>query len=446
MVLHSSFGAVAAETFDVELWSTAEVTGGMRSTAVEVKAFPEVTPFPYPTHDYLRRLNDGMWDARLRYRSRDTMYRLVRLQNMRAELKALLPLARLAARLGWAEPIEARLRRRLLQKERSPEATKLLGLRRPAVMLSTGPQRFEEPAVAASALRLGVPVLALITSWDNLTTKNRIPLQHDGFVVWSTRMAEELLAAYPDARSRPVWVTGAPQFDAFFLPQYQIDRVTHWRSEGLDPALPVVVYALGSPNFLKEHHGALAFARRVAAGELGEVQVLVRPHPVFDNGAEATLFQGLGPRVRLQRTGDASTAVAARSLAADGVSRWVNTFRHADVVVNLSSTATVDAAICDRPVVNLDFDPEPGQPNAALIRDINHAWPHFQPVAESGGVWLARDMDHVVAGVRAYLADPARDADRRRWIVEHVAGPVDGRAGARLAEALAAFVETRRAQ
>jgi len=36
----------------------------------------------------------------------------------------------------------------------------------------------------------------------------------------------------------------------------------------------------------------------------------------------------------------------------------VNTFRHADVVVNFSSTVAIDAAIFDKPVVNLDFDPE----------------------------------------------------------------------------------------
>jgi hypothetical protein len=111
-------------------------------------------------------------------------------------------------------------------------------------------------------------------------------------------------------------------------------------------------------------------------------------------------------------------------------------------VVNLSSTATVDAAICGRPVVNLDFDPEPGAPRGALVHDINHLWPHFQPVAESGGVWLACDMDSVVAGVRAYLADPTLHAERRRWIVSHVAGAVDGAAGARMAEAIFDFVGT----
>jgi hypothetical protein len=72
--------------------------------------------------------------------------------------------------------------------------------------------------------------------------------------------------------------------------------------------------------------------------------------------------------------------------------------------VNLSSTSTVDAVIMGRPVVNLDFDPQPGGRDHHLVKDVNHLWTHFRPVAASGGIWLVNTMDETVAAVRAYLS------------------------------------------
>jgi CDP-glycerol glycerophosphotransferase (TagB/SpsB family) len=256
-------------------------------------------------------------------------------------------------------------------------------------------------------------------------------------------MKDELCEYYPHARNRPVYVVGAPQFDVFFQKEIRKDRRTFCNSVGLKPEVPIVLYALGSPNFLKEHYGAIALAERIQSGELGDVQLLVRPHPVFDNGEEAREFERFGDRVRVQRTGLAGSPTAGRSQTLPDIVEWVNTFYHADVVVNLSSTATVDAAICDRPIVNLDYDPEPGQPNRELVKDVNHLWTHFKPIVESGGVSLAASLDETVDAIRLYLSNPALHAERRRWIAEYVCGFVDGRCGERLAEAMLDFVNRR---
>ena len=87
----------------------------------------------------------------------------------------------------------------------------------------------------------------------------------------------------------------------------------------------------------------------------------------------------------MQRTAEADTALPARSQDESQIIEWVNTFLHADVVVNMVSTVAIDAAIFDRPVVNLDYDPEPGRPNQALGKDVNNAGP-FKAITESGGM------------------------------------------------------------
>jgi hypothetical protein len=94
-------------------------------------------------------------------------------------------------------------------------------------------------------------------------------------------------------------------------------------------------------------------------------------------------------------------------------------------------------------VVTLDYDPGPTGSDDALIKDINHVWTHFKPVAESGGVWLSKSPAETLEAVRAYLAHPELHRERRRWIAEYVCGYTDGRCGERLAEAILAFTQRR---
>lgn len=425
----------------VRIWTSAclENCGPESAAGATFEGMPALRPFREFPYTYLRRLNDFAWDRRLLPPSRISMMKHVRRQSLSALMRALKVPASAIAALGLEERFESWLERFLLAYERSPEATRLLEQDRPAVLITTGPHRYEEPAIVASAKRLGIPTLAFITSWDNITTKNRIPFRHDGYLVWSERMKEELLRFYPQISETSVSIVGAPQFDVFFQERFTQTRSAFCDRFGLRPDLPIILYALGSPNFLKEHHGAIALAKRVESGELGEVQLLVRPHPLFDSGAEAKALDHFGDRVRVQRTADRELPTVRRAQRTEDVSDWVNTFRHASVVVNLSSTATIDAAICGKPVVNLDYDPEPGQPNAELVHDVNHAWTHFKPIAESGGVRLVRSETEMITAIRDYLMDPAADTEKRKWIVSHVCGRVDGRAGARMADAVLAF-------
>ncbi len=440
MLLYTGFLPHLHETADVRIWASslqnprnAEV---WRDTAARVEGFPEVGHYPQVPHNYVRRLNDFVWDFQLADPSRRSVQKHLRDRSQTASVRALRLPARLLARAGAAQPVEAWTERLLRRVPRSPDALRRMRLDPPDLVVSTGPFWFWEPAVVAAAKNLGIPVAALIPSWDNLSTKNRMVFRYDGYFVWSEEAERQLHRYYPESRDVPVHVVGAPQFDVFFQESFRRPRREFCEGFGFRPDRPVIVYAIGSPNFLQEHHGALDMARRVASGELGDVQMLVRPHPIHDDARMTDLFREFGPRVRVQKTSDPEAALTARSQNADQVADWVNTFRHADVVVNLSSTVTIDAAILDRPVVNLDYDPQPGQTDQALVHDINHVWTHFSPVAKSGGVWLTRTPDETADAVRTYLRNPELHREARRWMAEYVCGPLDGESGSRFGEAV----------
>jgi len=445
MFLYSRFFERLNEECVVKVWAMSARTPRFqqvwRDSPVCVEEFPAVRPFKEIPHNYLRRLNEFVWDYRQQPPSRLSMMRHVRSARLSSHVKALKLPGRALALIHVERLLEDSLEKLLLAYPRSQSAHERLQTIRPSVIVTTGPFQFEQPAITAEAKKLDIRTLALIPSWDNLSTKNRMVFKHDGYLVWTEQSKRELHQFYPHTINRPIYVVGALQFDAFFQPRFRQTREEYCASQGLDPSLPIIVYALGSPNFLQEHHGALALAARITAGDLGDVQLVVRPHPIHDRGQMRSLFSSFGPRVILQQTSEGEIALNARSQDIEQVKEWVNTFRHANVVINLSSTVTVDAAIFDRPVVNLDFDPEPGNPNQALVNDVNHLWTHFKPVAESGGVWLVNNLDEMVTAVKTYLDHPELHQEKRRWIAEYVCGYLDGRCGERMAEALIDFVQ-----
>lgn len=440
--LYTKFVESLGQSGDVAIWAASAGNGQTASiwdkTDAMVENLPEVLHLPQMPHNYLRRLNEYVWDYRFPLSSRISVMRYVR-NKQELSIRALKIPGRLLAMIRAERLLEDRVEKFLLKYPRSPEAEARLKTLKPSVMLNTGPFQFEQPGIFSAAKKLGIPTLAYIPSWDNITTKNRMLFKYDGYIVWSEQIKKELHEVYPYTQDKPVYIVGAPQYDIFRQERFYQSREEFCREQQLNPALPLIVYAIGSPNFLKEHHGAIDLAERVVRGELGNVQMLVRPHPIHDNAEMRHIFDRFAPHVRLQQSPNAGLEVSERSQDAAQIVEWINTFRHADVVVNLSSTVTVDAAIFDRPVVNLDFDPQPGQADQELIKDVNHKWNHFKPVAESGGVWLVNNFAETAEAVKGYLKNPTLHQAERKWIVDYVCGYLDGKCGERMAEAVSDF-------
>jgi len=326
----------------------------------------------------------------------------------------------------------------MINFNRSPEAERRLRDLNPDLVVSTGTFRYSEPAITGVAKRMGIPVMAFITSWDNLSIKNRMVFNYDSYIVWSDRMKQELREYYPRSRNAPVYVVGAPQFDVFFQGHRNQTRQEFCSRLGLEPTRPIVLHALGVANGVEEHHGALELARRVVRGELGDAQLIVRPHPFNNQKEMRSLFQAFAPRVVVQQNQGGRRDVLPSE---EEINQWVNTFRHADVVVHLSSTAAIDAAIAGCPSVCMDYDPSPGQTKQALIKEVNHVWTHYRPVAESGGTWLVESMEELVHAVRTYLANPTLHAAERDAMARYVCGLIDGHCGERAADAIIDFAE-----
>ncbi|HEX3129956.1 MAG TPA: hypothetical protein VH394_21665 [Thermoanaerobaculia bacterium] len=308
------------------------------------------------------------------------------------------------------------------------------------LVVSTLPHAHEEAPPAIVARHLGIRTAAWINSWDNLTSKPAYYTGYDHYFVWSERVRSELLRYYPEAGPATVDVTGVPHFDWYRQDSMLMPREELFAAYGFDPRRPLVLYGAATPHLAPSEHLVVErLARDLAATE---TQLLVRTHPGDDGGRFLDLKSNF---FALQIPGQRGKGRIDGYCPTDEENReMVSTIQHADVVVNLASTLTLDAAVCDRPVVNVAFDPQPQGSLARTVDKYYTDYDHYRTVVEHGAVRLARSPEELSARITDYLRDPGLDREGRRRVAELWCGPLDGQSGRRLAASLLGRIGERR--
>jgi len=315
------------------------------------------------------------------------------------------------------------------------DVRKQLGAERPDMIWSTFcVSALEQPYVLA-ARDLGIPVVTSILSFDNLTSRGWLP-EFDHYLVWNAGMRDRLLNLYPHIGLDQITITGTPQFDFHRRSDYVWDRAATLRRLELPEDAGYLLYSTSAEILTPEEPELVArLAEKMAASErLRDRWLVVRLHPL-DDGRRWVDAASRSGRVRISSAWDEWPEQDGWTLSSSAdQARLVSTIAHADVCVNVASTMSLDAAILDRPVVNIDFTAERDAPRGLLYEE--YGADHYRPLVESGGVRVAHDWVELERLLVRALDDPGVDRAERARMVSRECGVVDGHAARRVAAAL----------
>ncbi|MCX6350588.1 MAG: hypothetical protein NTX03_01870 [Bacteroidetes bacterium] len=260
MILYSEFLEVLKDKVDLTIWANSYNNKATKSVwqkeGIKVEEFPEIKSLKIFPYTYLRRLNEYVWDMKLKISSRIGIQKNLRDGQRDFITRSLKIPAKILAYLNLHEWLEYKTEKTIQKYNRSPEALKRLRQLQPNIVIVMNPYLFMEPAVVAIAKNLKIPVFAFIPSWDNLSTKNRLVFHYNGIMLWSEEQKRQLHEYYPYTKSIPVQTIGAPQYDVFFNHNYYITKEEFCNTYDLDINLPIVLFAIGSPNFIYEEDKA----------------------------------------------------------------------------------------------------------------------------------------------------------------------------------------------
>jgi hypothetical protein len=302
---------------------------------------------------------------------------------------------------------------------------------RPVLVVAANPGLvFSEVPLLRTARRRGVRSMAIDPSWDNFTNKLIPVRQVDRLVVWNEIMKAQAIALHGYAADA-IRVAGAPQFDPHF--RARTPRAEFFRRIGADPDRKLIALTT-TPRSLYSHHDHVlrALVAAMERSELANAQVLVRLHPRDE--FEAYREFANTPHVIIEKPFRDTVKVAdglAIDVMPENQKHLGDTLSHADVVVNVASTITIEACIFDTPVVNINFD---GPDESAYVKSARryYSFTHYVNITSRNAVRVATSPGELVRAVAAYLADPSLDAAGRKQVVLDQCQFTDGRSAERV--------------
>ncbi len=197
-----------------------------------------------------------------------------------------------------------------------------------------------------AAKKLSIPVGYLVFSWDNLSTKGVLQINPDAIFLWNEIQRDEVLSKYNFPQEK-IYVCGAPRFDYFFEKKPSLSRDQYFQKFDLNPEKKVVTY-LCSSNLISNAESDFVIRwlnsiRSSSAPLLKNCNVVIRPHPKFR--AQWENFE-------VPASEGKTTISSSKGLNNDPL--LFDTLYFTDVVVGLNTSAQLEAAVLNKPVLTLN--------------------------------------------------------------------------------------------
>jgi hypothetical protein len=255
----------------------------------------------------------------------------------------------------------------------------------------------EQVDVVRAAQAAGIPVVAAIASWDNLTNKGLLRVQPELVTVWNEHQKREAVEQH-DVPAERVAITGAQLFDRWFGRAPSLSREAFCQMVGLPDARPFILFT-GSSIFIARSEVEIPFVRRWITAlrnssdpAVRDAAILIRPYPSKAEEWAPADFSGLGPVAIWPRERFTSADESARTSFFDSLS-------YSAAVVGINTSAMIEGAILKKPVLSLLTPEFAGTQEGTL---------HFHYLMPENGGFLrvAHSLDEHVQQLSAVLGNP----------------------------------------
>lgn len=281
---------------------------------------------------------------------------------------------------------------------------------------------------------LKIPTATFIFSWDNLTSQGRIMLPYDYFLVWNDQLKTQLLEMYRHIRPERVFVTGTPQFDFHFRPEFYQTREEFCGKVGADPKRPIVLYTTGMANHMP---GEPELVEEIAdilreMESTNPPQLLVRVYPKDLTDRFESLKRSR-PDIIFQRTAWQESWLTPTYDDSFGL---INALRHCAIGINIASTVSLELCMFDKPVINVGYNPRSVPEKEHRFAEF-YEFDHYRPLVRRGAVEVAENPRQMREMIANYLRRPEHRRKERKELINNMFGStLDGKSAGRVAKTL----------
>ena len=274
-----------------------------------------------------------------------------------------------------------------------------------------------------AAEELGIPSICYLMAWDNLSTKGRIPFNCKYYFVWSEWMKKELLISHKHILPEQVIITGAHILDFYKKEELRLCKEDFFEMLDLDITRPLVLFAPPPPSTSPALPQMLdqIFNEFETGSISNNPQLLLRLHPIGGIGPYKHMLQKY-PNIKYTDSSMDNKSLGTLWMPTmEDMTLMVNSVLHCDLMVNVSSTMTLEAFMVDKPVINIAYDYDKGSYPETLIRNAL-TFRSYSPVVKTKSTKIAYDFDLLIKFIESYLNEPEQDKKNRSELLELICG------------------------
>lgn len=287
-----------------------------------------------------------------------------------------------------------------------------------------------ETALLRDAKRRKIRTAGFINTWDKVTGRSGIRLLPSHVAVFNETVKEEMLRL-ADMRPEDVTVAGTPQYD-MLIKGVPNSREDFYGKKKIDPKKRIILFAPIGSTFSDSDWDAIDLLHaQIENGTIPNAELLVRFQPndfadkVEIHARPWMKYDLPGIRFGSERGGD-------WDMTSEDLQHLLDTLTHVSVVVCYASSISIDAALMDKPVINIDFELRKIT-DPSKTATFYYETEHYGKALKTGGILLAKSPKHLIELVTRAMEHPQEHREARKKLAESQCGFTDGRSGERLA-------------
>lgn len=296
-----------------------------------------------------------------------------------------------------------------------------------SIVITHPTHSFEMPIYKA-ARKLGLTIIGILRSWDNIHKGLR--LRPDHLTVWNPVNKDEAMGVMKFEESQ-VHITGGSQFDPYFSDEVkQSNREDFCQEFQLNPKNPIITVAtLGSFSHAYDEHYMIDYLIECIEQNLipKESQIIIRMHPT--SKLEYMQKYLAHPFIRISYI-DGYIPTVGWTMTKEQVKQVGRIMKHSDVVLSPGSTITIETAIYNTPTILPVFHHY--QPETGIEVFKYHFQTHFKRLKDEDLVPIVYQKEDLVKSINEALVFPDKYVNQSKKLADDYIHYYDGKSTARI--------------
>jgi len=244
---------------------------------------------------------------------------------------------------------------------------------------------------AINALESNINVWITLNNWKDLYVNNFIPFIPNKIFAWNNTMIKEYLERNPHLTQKHFSATGNPAFDRFYKYNPKFSRNYYENKYGIQPKQPMILYTLLAPDVYPFEIDIIRLLSKTIKKNYSEEKttplLLLRKNPMDEVTSDKEKIEENIIFAEHYFEGSKEKAIFIQSI--EGESEWLDLIYHANIVVNVASTVTLEALMLKTPVINIEFN---GNGNNELVLKKFTEAPFYAPLLNRPDVKVCKNI------------------------------------------------------